>query len=51
MKQAEAYLGLFQNLLDKYEDTYAVKTTGIVQTKQRGAAYSVFGIPPTGISG
>lgn len=50
MKEAEAYLGLFQNLLDKYEDTYAVKTTGIVQTKQRGAVYSIFGIPPSNIS-
>ena len=51
MKEAEAYLGLFQNLLDKYEDTYAIKTTGIVQTKQRGAVYSVFGIPPSGLTG
>jgi hypothetical protein len=51
MKAAENYLGLFQSLLDKYEDTYAVKTTGIVQTKQRGAVYSVFGIPPTNITG
>lgn len=50
-KAAENYLGLFQNLLDKYEDTYAIKTTGIVQTKQRGASYSVFGIPPTNLSG
>ena len=50
MKEAEAYLGLFQNLLDKYEDTYAVKTTGIVQTKQRGSVYSIFGIPPTNLS-
>jgi hypothetical protein len=47
---ANNYLGLFQNLLDKYEDTYAVKTTGIVQTKQRGASYSIFGLPPTNIS-
>lgn len=50
MKAAESYLGLFQNLLDKYEETYAVKTTGIVQTKQRGAVYSVFGIPPTNLT-
>jgi hypothetical protein len=50
MKAAENYLALFQNLLDKYEETYAVKTTGIVQTKQRGAVYSVFGIPPTNIT-
>lgn len=50
-KAADGYLGLFKDLLDQYEDVYAVKTTGIVQTKQRGASYSVFGIPPSGISG
>lgn len=50
MQLAQAYFGLFQDLLNKYEDTYAVKTTGIVQTKQRGAVYSVFGIPPTNLT-
>lgn len=50
MEAYDHYLGMFQMLLDQYEDTYAVKTTGIVQTKQRGAAYSVFGIPPSNIS-
>ena len=51
MKKAEQYLGLFQNLLDQYEEVYAVKTTGIVMTKQRGASYSIFGVPPTSLSG
>lgn len=50
MKEAQAYYALFNDLLNRYEDTYAVKTTGIVQTKQRGASYSVFGIPPSNIS-
>lgn len=50
MKEAEGYLGLFQTLLDQYTEVYALKTTGIVQTKQRGASYSVFGIPPSNIS-
>jgi hypothetical protein len=50
-KKADSYLGLFQNLLDQYEENYAVKTTGIVQTKQRGSVYSIFGIPPTNLTG
>jgi hypothetical protein len=50
MGKASEYMALFQQFLDKYEDTYSVKTTGIVQTKQRGAAYSVFGIPPANIT-
>lgn len=50
-KSADRYFALFNDMLTRYEETYAVKTTGIVQTKQRGAAYSVFGIPPTNIIG
>lgn len=50
-KAADHYFALFNDLLMRYEDTYAVKTTGIVQTKQRGATYSVFGIPPSNLSG
>lgn len=50
-KEGDRYMGRFQNLLSLYEDTYAVKTTGIVQTKSRSAAYSIFGIPPTNLSG
>lgn len=49
-KAAENYLALFNNLLDQYTEVYSLKTTGIVQTKQRGAVYSVFGIPPSNIS-
>lgn len=49
--QAEAYLGMFQNLLDEYTETYANKSTGIVFTKQAAEVYSVFGIPPFNISG
>lgn len=46
---ATNYLGMFQNLLDQYRTTYASKTTGVVQTRQRGASYSVFGLPPYNI--
>lgn len=50
INEAEAYLALFNSLLDQYTETYSSKTTGVVQTKQRGAAYSIFGIPPSNIS-
>jgi hypothetical protein len=50
IEAAEAYLGMFNDLLRQYEETYSNKRTGVVQTKQRGAVYSVFGIPPTNIS-
>jgi hypothetical protein len=43
------FLGMFQQLLDLYKETYSSKTTGVVQTRQRGAAYSVFGLPPFNI--
>lgn len=49
--QAASFLGLFQNLLDQYMETYSVKSTGIVQTKQAAEVYSVFGIPPFNLSG
>lgn len=48
---ANQFLGLFQNLLDQYQETYASKTTGIVFTKQAGDVYNIFNIPPTGLSG
>jgi len=48
---ANQFLGLFQNLLDQYQETYAGKTTGIVFTKQAGDVYNIFNIPPTGLSG
>jgi hypothetical protein len=49
--QATSYLGMFQDLLDRYTETYASKTTGIVFTKQSAEVYSVFGIPPFNLSG
>lgn len=48
---ANQFYGLFQNLLDQYQETYASKTTGIVFTKQAGDVYNIFNIPPTGITG
>ena len=50
-ERADHFYGLFNDLLQRYTETYNVKTTGIVQTKQRGAAFSVFGVPPTGLTG
>ncbi len=44
------FLGMFQALLDQYKETYSSKTTGVVFTKQAAEVYSVFGIPPSGIS-
>jgi hypothetical protein len=46
---ANNFLGMFQQLLDQYRTTYSSKTTGVVQTRQRGATYSVFGLPPMNI--
>jgi hypothetical protein len=48
---ANNFLGLYQNLIDQYMETYSNKTTGVVQTKQSAEVYSVFGIPPFNISG
>jgi len=48
---ANQFLGLFQTLLDQYQETYASKTTGIVFTKQAGDIYNIFNIPPTGLTG
>jgi len=48
---AEAFLGMFQNLIDQYMETYSNKTTGVVFTKQAGDVYNIFGMPPTGLSG
>ena len=47
--QATSFFGLYQDLLDRYKSTYSSKTTGVVQTRQRGASYSVFGLPPYNI--
>ena len=44
------YLAMFQTLLEQYRETYASKTTGIVQTKQSSEVYSVFGMPPYNIT-
>jgi hypothetical protein len=49
--QSQLYLGMFQQLLDQYIETYAAKSTGIVQSRPAAEVYSVFGIPPTNIAG
>lgn len=48
---ATNYLGMFQQLLDQYMETYSNKTTGVVFTKQSSQTYNIFGIPPTGLTG
>lgn len=47
---SQMYLGMFQNLLDQYMETYSNKTTGVVFTKQQGDVYNIFGIPPTNLT-
>lgn len=51
INQTAFYDTKFQDLLDRYTETYASKTTGIVFTKQSAEVYSVFGIPPFNLSG
>lgn len=48
---AANFLGMFQNLIDQYMETYSNKTTGIIFTKQQAEVYSVFGIPPFNLTG
>jgi hypothetical protein len=49
--QAEAFLGMYQNLIDQYTETYSSKTTGVVFTKQAGEVWNIFGIPPSNLTG
>lgn len=46
---ATSYLGLFNDLLDRYRRTYSSKVTGVVQTGRRGRVASIFGMPPFNI--
>ncbi len=46
-----AYKTLFTDLLEQYKSSYSSKTTGVVFTKPADVAYSVFGVPPSGLSG
>jgi len=50
-ERADHFYGLFNDLLQRYIETYNVKTTGIVQTKQRGQNFSIMGIPPQNLTG
>lgn len=51
VETASEFKGLFTDLLSQYKSSYSSKTTGVVFTKQSGEVYSVFGVPPSGISG
>lgn len=47
---ANNFLMSFQQFVEQYKETYGNKTTGVIFTKQAAEVYSVFGIPPSGIS-
>ena len=48
---AELHNGEFQSLMQMYRETYASKTTGIVQNQTDRYRYSIFLIPPPPITG
>lgn len=48
---ATNFLGMFQQFVEQYKETYGNKTTGVVFTKQAAEVYNVFGIPPYNITG
>lgn len=45
------YKGLYEDLLQKYKDTYASKTTGVVQKPLTDNIFNIFWLPPGVISG
>jgi hypothetical protein len=47
---AATYNSLFNDLLTQYKETYAAKTTGVVQNNNAGQQFNVFLIPPNSIS-
>lgn len=47
---AQMYLGMFQELLNEYKETYAAKTTGQVQQAIEDYRYSIFTLPPNPIT-
>jgi hypothetical protein len=47
---AETYNSLFNDLLNQYKETYAAKTTGVVQNNHASQEFNVFQIPPNPIT-
>lgn len=45
------YKGLFEDLMTKYIEAYAAKTTGLVQKDQSGDIFDIFWLPPSGLTG
>jgi hypothetical protein len=51
VNSAEAYKALFEDLLMKFTEVYAAKTTGIVQKPLGDNVMNIFWLPPSGLSG
>lgn len=47
---AMLYKGMFDDLLQSYRETYAAKTTGVVQSTMDKYRYNIFTIPPNTIT-
>lgn len=45
------YKGLFEDLMTRYKEVYAAKTTGLVQKDQSSDIYNIFFLPPSGLTG
>jgi hypothetical protein len=50
MGTAASYKSLYDDLFQRYEDTYAAKTTGRTQSDLIPYSYDLFGIPPMNMS-
>ena len=51
MNNATLYKGLYEDLLQKYIEVYAAKTTGVVQKPLTDNIFNIFWLPPGVISG
>lgn len=47
---SQMYMAMFQQLLQEYEETYAAKSTGVVQNQIDDYRYSLFSLPPNPIT-
>lgn len=50
-EQSSNYKALFEDLFQRYVETYAAKSTGQVQDDTLDLNYNIFGLPPTNITG
>lgn len=51
MQNATLYKGLFEDLLMQFKETYAAKTTGVVQKPLTDNIFNIFWLPPGTITG